>query len=123
LPGAFLCECNEGFEGDGFNCQAIAACGDGNVDPGEECDDGNTIDGDGCQGNCMNPVCGDGIVDPGEACDGANSDSCNGLPCMQDCTCEEKITQVPTVSTWGLVILGLMLAIAAKIGRRRESMA
>jgi cysteine-rich repeat protein len=27
-----------------------ATCGDGVVDPGEECDDGNTIDGDGCSG-------------------------------------------------------------------------
>lgn len=28
-------------------------CGDGILDPGEECDDGNNIDGDGCDANCM----------------------------------------------------------------------
>ncbi len=27
-------------------------CGDGVLDPGEECDDGNNIDGDGCSANC-----------------------------------------------------------------------
>lgn len=29
-----------------------AACGDGNLDPGEECDDGNTTNGDGCSSTC-----------------------------------------------------------------------
>jgi cysteine-rich repeat protein len=29
-----------------------SACGDGNVDPGEECDDGNLMDGDGCSSKC-----------------------------------------------------------------------
>lgn len=28
------------------------ACGDGTVDPSEECDDGNTNDGDGCDASC-----------------------------------------------------------------------
>lgn len=27
-------------------------CGDGKVDPGEECDDGNNANGDGCSANC-----------------------------------------------------------------------
>jgi cysteine-rich repeat protein len=27
-------------------------CGDGNVDPGEDCDDGNASDGDGCSSTC-----------------------------------------------------------------------
>jgi len=36
-------------------------CGDGKVDPGEQCDDGNTIDGDGCSATCTSegPVCTD----------------------------------------------------------------
>ncbi len=52
-------------------------CGDGVVDPNEECDDGNTIDGDGCQGDCTLPFCGDGIVDMEEQCDDGpyNSDT------------------------------------------------
>jgi fibro-slime domain-containing protein len=28
------------------------ACGDGNIDPGEDCDDGNQADGDGCSSKC-----------------------------------------------------------------------
>ena len=31
-----------------------AACGDGDLDEGEECDDGNTADGDGCSHDCKN---------------------------------------------------------------------
>jgi len=30
----------------------LIPCGDGKLDPGEECDDGNTVDGDGCAANC-----------------------------------------------------------------------
>ena len=28
------------------------SCGDGKVDPGEECDDGNNLPGDGCEPDC-----------------------------------------------------------------------
>jgi len=34
------------------------ACGDGTVDPSEECDDGNTVDGDGCSAGCLFEVAG-----------------------------------------------------------------
>ena len=30
-------------------------CGNGVVEPPEQCDDGNTVDGDGCQGDCTYP--------------------------------------------------------------------
>jgi cysteine-rich repeat protein len=30
----------------------MGRCGDGFLDPGEDCDDGNTIGGDGCEANC-----------------------------------------------------------------------
>lgn len=33
------------------------ACGDGEVDPGEECDDGNRLDGDGCTAGCALGPC------------------------------------------------------------------
>lgn len=32
---------------------AAPACGDGNLDAGEQCDDGNTISGDGCSATCQ----------------------------------------------------------------------
>lgn len=37
-------------------------CGDGILDPGEECDDGNTVDTDECTNLCRESFCGDGIV-------------------------------------------------------------
>jgi len=37
-------------------------CGNGTVDPGEECDDGNTNNNDECTNSCLFPRCGDGIV-------------------------------------------------------------
>jgi cysteine-rich repeat protein len=50
-----------------------ASCGNGVVDPGEECDDGNTSNTDACLTTCVNAACGDGFVWEGvEQCD----DSC-----------------------------------------------
>jgi cysteine-rich repeat protein len=60
------------------SCQP--ACGNGRVDPGEECDDGNLADGDGCDGNCTLPACGNGVIDPGEVCDPPTP-----LRCSADC--------------------------------------
>jgi Chlamydia polymorphic membrane protein (Chlamydia_PMP) repeat len=58
------------------------SCGDGAIDPGEECDDGtNNSDttADSCRMTCILRTCGDGVVDSGEECDGG--DNCNA-----DCT-------------------------------------
>ena len=66
----------------------IPYCGDGNLDPGEECDDGNNVDGDGCSANCTyEPYCGDGFLDPGEECDDGNN--VDGDGCSATCTIEE----------------------------------
>ena len=65
------------------NCKT-PACGDGIVDPGEECDDGNDVNDDDCRNDCTIPVCGDGIVDPGEQCDDGND--VNDDACRNDCT-------------------------------------
>ena len=35
-------------------CVNYSICGNGIIEPGEECDDNNTIDGDGCSSTCMN---------------------------------------------------------------------
>ena len=59
-------------------------CGDGNLDPGEQCDDGNQDNTDGCRNDCTLPYCGDGIVDPGEQCDDGNRNNFDG--CRNDCT-------------------------------------
>jgi cysteine-rich repeat protein len=71
----------------------VAGCGDGALDPGEQCDDGNTTDGDGCSAHChVEPcyTCGgapslctpaaDGTsCDDGLFCNG--SDACTGGAC------------------------------------------
>jgi cysteine-rich repeat protein len=63
------------------------ACGNADVEPGEECDDGNTASGDGCSATCLEEVCGNGRVDFGETCDDgntANDDDCDSS-CQLEC--------------------------------------
>ncbi|HRX84215.1 MAG TPA: DUF4215 domain-containing protein [Phycisphaerae bacterium] len=68
-------------------CPIVDYCGDGVLNPGEECDDGNNDDGDGCAADCtLEPYCGDGHVDPGEECDDGNT--ADGDGCAADCTIE-----------------------------------
>jgi cysteine-rich repeat protein len=56
-------------------------CGNGYVEPGEQCDDGNQVAGDGCRPNCTIEFCGDGIIDPGEECDCGPDESNVAPPC------------------------------------------
>ena len=60
-----------------------SACGDGKLDPGEQCDDGNILDADGCEADCTLPRCGNRIVDPGEVCDSPTcaADCASSLVC------------------------------------------
>jgi cysteine-rich repeat protein len=70
-------------------------CGNGRVDPGEECDDGSgnaNRGGARCRIGCRRARCGDGVLDPGEQCDHgiANHDASDG--CRSDCSvpdCDE----------------------------------
>jgi len=85
---------------------ALALCGNGVIDPGEECDDGNTNDNDRCV-SCKNAVCGDAAVcnDPSctsgpggaqEQCDPPGPDTTNCFfNCLADCSCEIIITSEP----------------------------
>ncbi len=43
-------------DADGDGTGDACECGNGNTDPGEQCDDGNLLDGDGCQADCT-PTC------------------------------------------------------------------
>ena len=74
-------------------------CGNGRLDPGEDCDDGNTLSGDGCDQLCQlecsytdcpwppygtrTPVCGDGILSFSETCEDHNTNPGDG--CSSDC--------------------------------------
>jgi len=75
---------------------ALAACGDGTLDPGEQCDDGNSADGDCCSATCQfeaaGAPCGERFDLCGlNACDG--SGNCvrtakpDGLPCNDGNAC------------------------------------
>ena len=64
-------------------CASGAECGDGVVEPPEQCDDGNTVDDDGCTNACLLPTCGDGIVQAGEECDDGDAD--DGDDCTTTC--------------------------------------
>ena len=60
-----------------------ADCGNGIVEPGEECDDGalnSDTTPDACRSDCTNPSCGDGVLDPslGETCETGNDAQCPG---------------------------------------------
>jgi len=63
----------------------VPSCGDGHVDPGEQCDDGNNVDGDCCSARCRFEAAGvscavDACV-PGQ-CDGAGT--CTGATLCTD---------------------------------------
>lgn len=77
-----------------------AICGNGTVEPGEDCDDGskNGLPGDICSSSCLMTgtsacasatdagCCGNGTLDPGEQCDDGNSasgDGCSSL-CLNE---------------------------------------
>ena len=62
-------------------------CGDGAVDPGEECDDGNADNTDACLDTCKAASCGDGFLQTGvEDCDEGGMNNDNTGPCKTDCT-------------------------------------
>jgi cysteine-rich repeat protein len=69
-----------------YDCgQRFAMCGDGDVDPGEECDSGAANSEEpnaACRTDCQLPRCGDGVVDDAaavpEECD-------RGPDCGSDC--------------------------------------
>jgi cysteine-rich repeat protein len=69
-------------------------CGNGRIEPGEECDDGNRWGGDGCVA-CRFPRCGDGQVRAGiEECDDGNQRDGDG--CSAACVaCVARPCRLP----------------------------
>ena len=95
------CPVGAAYTCEGCVCEAEPHCGDGNLDPGEECDDGNNVDGDGCTANCFieeDTYCGDGAIqNPND--DGIYEECEYDVDCEQtygpDYTCEECYCQPP----------------------------
>ena len=104
LLGLFAC--GEGSSSGLLDAGEDFVCGDGIVEPGEECDDGNRVSGDGCSADCRVEVeklpkdppeagacesrddgdeCGDGKICRGGECVvpecSSNGDCDNGLVC------------------------------------------
>ncbi len=81
-------------------------CGDGVIDPGEQCDAGAAnadLPNAACRSNCSTPRCGDGLRDDvrGEQCDDGNARNDDG--CLTDCiraTCGDGVVcSVPGCAT------------------------
>ena len=84
----------------GFPAVAPPGCGNGIVEPREECDDGNTVDGDCCSSSCTldarGAPCSDGVFcTAGDECDGAGNcipggpnDCDDGVGCTVD-SCDD----------------------------------
>ncbi len=61
-----------------------AVCGNGIVEPGEQCDDGNQSNTDACLNTCKLPVCGNQVLEGTEQCDNGPQNS-NTSSCTLGC--------------------------------------
>ncbi|MEM7152507.1 MAG: SBBP repeat-containing protein [Myxococcota bacterium] len=89
--------------GDGLETEADVTgdgtCGDGVVDPGEQCDDGNDDETDDCTSACALPSCDDGLLSGDETdvdCGGGCGPCAQGQACLDDGDCESTDCYVDT---------------------------
>jgi hypothetical protein len=110
----------------GRSCEDIFPCGLCVSDA--QCDDSDFCNGpeacDSSSGDCIPvtpPACDDGVFCNGqEICDPGAGCFAGPPPCAQGLECDEVRDEcffpgIPTVSTWGLGILALLVAIGAKV--------
>jgi len=100
------CPCGDGICDDamGETCtlchdDCCPDCGDGVLDPTEQCDDGNNADNDGCSAGCLDedgtPTCGNGIWEAGEQCEDGNTtpgDGCDDA-CQVEYVCGDGLCE------------------------------
>jgi len=87
---------------------ALASCGDGTLDPGEQCDDGNTLGGDCCSATCQfenaGSPCGERFDFCGvNACDGAGDCVRTGKPDGVQCNDGNACTLADTCASGACV--------------------
>lgn len=76
--------------------EVFYTCGDGQIDPDEQCDDRNRTDNDGCSAQCQyedSLACGNGKLDAGEGCDDGNqagNDGCSAV-CQLEAVCSDGV--------------------------------
>jgi len=88
-----LCSTADICGDDPFVEPRIPPCGNGVIDPGEQCEaDTHCAANEYCDSNCQcqpsGPECGNNIIEGTEQCDGTADDACPGQ-CQADCTCPE----------------------------------
>jgi len=90
-----VCICQPGFSGE--LCTVPDRCGDGVINPGEQCDDGNQTGGDGCSAACqLEPSCPDGCNNgtcaANDVCvcdDGFHGKACTVPDCTSNEICDD----------------------------------
>jgi len=84
-----VCDDGNTLDGDGCDSCCKLECGNGRVDPGEECDHGRGNSDTKpacCRTNCKFPTCGDGVTDFGEECDDGARNTWAPNSCRPNCT-------------------------------------
>lgn len=79
----------------------LAACGNGVLEPDEQCDQGtenSDTSPDSCRTNCRTPSCGDGVADAEEGCDDGNL--LGGDGCSPTCTAESGSGESEPNDSW-----------------------
>jgi hypothetical protein len=77
------------------NCIKVSVCGNGVVEPGEQCEPPNTPT---CSATCqsiMQAVCGDGIVTSPETCEPPNTATCNATCTARTPVCGDGFVTSP----------------------------
>jgi len=82
--------CGGGSGDSEYNPELAVLCGNGTLDPGEECDDANRGDGDGCSASCQLEACVDGDGDG--HCEDVDCDDLDAAvaPGLAELTCNDK---------------------------------
>ena len=79
----------------------LAACGNGVLEPDEQCDEGSMnsdTNPDGCRTTCRSPSCGDAVTDSDEDCDDGNL--LGGDGCSPTCSIEEGDGESEPNDSW-----------------------